>query len=145
MSKSTKILIIISTIIAIGAIAAVAVALINKGDTENTNTPASHTHESSSAHQDDNSPVAATITYKNTGFEPAATTIKAGESVKVINDSNAPLDFGSDPHPSHTDNPELNAGDIEHGESKTFTVTTKGDWGYHNHYNPSNHGTIKVE
>jgi hypothetical protein len=51
----------------------------------------------------------------------------------------------SDPHPTHTDNPQLNQGDIAFGASKTFTLTTKGTWGFHNHHDATQHGTITVK
>lgn len=63
----------------------------------------------------------------------------------VRNDSSSALDFDSDPHPVHTDNPQLNAGPIEPGQSKTVTLTNKGTWGFHNHDAPSEHGTITVQ
>ena len=89
--------------------------------------------------------VAATISYDGSAFEPASVTIKAGQSVKVVNNSQRELDFESDPHPEHTAEPELNAGDIDPGQSKTFTATKAGTWGYHNHLNNSQKGTVIVQ
>jgi len=89
--------------------------------------------------------VAATITFTDNGFSPAVTTVKAGDTVKVTNNSSQELDFDSDPHPTHTDESELNVGPIGAGESKTFTVTKTGHWGFHDHLNPSMTGTLDVE
>lgn len=89
--------------------------------------------------------VAATITYTSNGFEPENTTVKAGDKVKIVNDSGNSLEFSSDPHPSHTINPELNAGDTEEGQSTIITVNRTGEWGFHNHYNASDRGSITVE
>lgn len=88
---------------------------------------------------------AVTIIYNGSGFTSSTDSIKAGDTVKVVNQSNKQLDFDSDPHPVHTDNTELNAGDIAPGESKTFKITKKGTWGFHNHLNASQHGSIMVE
>jgi plastocyanin len=93
-----------------------------------------------------NQQAAATITYDGMSFSLSNDKVASGSAVKVINSSSGDaLSFDSDPHPSHTDNPELNQGDIEPGQSKTFTLTAKGTWGFHNHENPDQHGTITVE
>lgn len=93
----------------------------------------------------DDTPAAVTITYNGSSFSLSADTIKAGESIKVVNNSDKELSFDSDPHPVHTDNPELNVGDVAAGQSKTAKLTTKGRWGFHNHLNSSQHGNITVE
>src|SRR5687768_801338 len=85
------------------------------------------------------------IAYSSSGFSPASVTVKSGDSIKITNGTEAKIEPSSAPHPVHTDNPELNVGDIEAGESKTFTVNTKGTWKYHNHYKSSDTGTIIVE
>jgi hypothetical protein len=86
-----------------------------------------------------------TITYDGSSFSSSGTSIKSGESIKVVNSSNNELEFDSDPHPVHTDNHELNEGGIAPGESRIFNLTTKGTWGYHNHLNASQKGEITVE
>lgn len=89
--------------------------------------------------------IAATITFSDNGFSPAVTTVKAGSTVQITNKSSQLLDFDSDPHPEHTDEPELNAGDIGPGQSKTFVVTKTGRWGFHDHLNPGFTGTLNVD
>jgi len=89
--------------------------------------------------------IAVTITYNGNSFSSSASTMKAGGKVKVVNQSNVVLDFDSDPHPVHTNNTELNVGDIEPGQSKTFTIAKTGTWGYHNHLNARQSGSITVE
>jgi plastocyanin len=86
-----------------------------------------------------------TFTYTDAGFNPSTATIKASQTVKVVNNSQKEIKFASNPHPAHTDNPELNTNDLEAGDSTTFTVTKKGTWGFHNHYDPSQGGTLTVE
>ena len=85
------------------------------------------------------------VTYTSSGLSPSEVMLKAGDSLKIINDTNEEIEPSSNPHPVHTDNPELNFGDIEAGESKTVTLTTKGTWGYHNHYHKDHGATIVVE
>lgn len=135
MSKSGKLIvaIVLVVIIAVGAI-----LIANNKSPEGK--PAQ-----SSTNLEDHGAVAITITYDGETFSSSGTTIKSGEKVKVMNASEKDLDFDSDPHPVHTDNSELNAGDIPAGESKTFTLTKKGTWGFHNHLDASQNGKLTVE
>lgn len=145
MSKSVKILVVlvVMAIIAISAIIG-----MGKDDTKSdssTNTNSSNSQTSSSSNSTDEE-VAATISYDGTTFSPSTSTVKAGQTVKISNDSSdAELDFSSDPHPTHTDNPDLNVGSIEPGQSKTFSTNKTGTWGFHNHRDPSQHGELVVE
>lgn len=85
-----------------------------------------------------------TINYTGSLFTPSQVTVNPGASITIKNTSSHSLEFQSDPHPAHTENFELNAGAIATGDSKTFTVTAKGSWGYHNHLDSSQTGTIVV-
>lgn len=115
----------------------------NSQKAENNETKSNTPSEPSVA--SDNTPVAATITFTNNGFESGTITVKSGDTVEIKNDSNQPLQMDSDPHPAHTDDPELNVGVVSPGESQKFTLTTKGTWGYHNHLNPNDRGRVNVE
>lgn len=84
------------------------------------------------------------ITYSDNGFSPATLTVKSGDKVTVKNTSSGPLQFDSNPHPEHTEDPELNIGLIDPGKSATITVTNTGSHGYHNHLNSSDTGTLVV-
>ena len=86
-----------------------------------------------------------TITYSGSGFSPATLSVKAGTTVTIKNTSSGDLQFDSDPHPDHTDDPELNVGLITSGQSKTVTVTTTGSHGYHNHLSATDKGTLVVQ
>jgi len=152
MSKTSKIVILtVVLLVAVGA--AVYVMVFDKKETPSTNntaTPAqnSGTNTSGQATQSTTTKPeqeAATLTYSNDGFSPVEITVKANETIKVVNQSSSTLDFSSDPHPTHTNNPELNVGDIAPGESATFTVSKAGTWGFHNHYAPNHHGSVIVE
>lgn len=90
-------------------------------------------------------PVAATITYTDDGFSPASVTVAAGTTVSVENSSSGELQFSSDDHPTHKDNPELNQAAIPSGDTLNFVVNEPGTWGYHDHLNPTKTGTIVVE
>lgn len=89
--------------------------------------------------------VAATINYDGSKFSPSTTTIKAGDTLEITNSSSSAVQFDSDPHPVHTDNQELNVGEIEPGKSVKIIVNNKGTWGFHNHLDSSQTGTIIIE
>ncbi len=115
-----------------------------------------HTHEDGSEHSHDTTDTttdtdqvtnstSVTITYTDDGFEPDSYTVSAGNTVTVQNNSSSVLDFASGDHPTHLENPELNAGEIAAGSSKTFTLSEKGTWSIHNHENDAHEATIVVE
>lgn len=109
----------------------------------------SHTEEEHSEPSEDTSTHSdatptATIMYTNSGFGETVT-VKSGDTVAIKNTSSENLQFDSDPHPDHTDNPELNVGLVKPGETKTFVVTKKGTFGLHNHLNATAKGTIIVQ
>jgi plastocyanin len=94
---------------------------------------------------DENVEAAATITYTGEAFTPATITVKAGDTIKIMNDGENVMYFASDEHPTHLDNSELNVGDVEPGSSATFTIASSGTWGFHDHYNASAGGEIIAE
>lgn len=150
MSKGLKIIIVI---VVVGMIAAV-IALATGGKDDNTNTETTNNppqtqntpvEPNTNQNTDNSNEPAASITYTSSGFEPSSLTVKSGDTLKITNDSGSSLSFNSDPHPAHNENPDLNAGDIEDGQSKTITVTAKGTWGFHNHFNATDRGTITVQ
>ena|SRR5687767_4658258 len=130
MSKRSK---LIAAFIAVAIIAVGAAVLTNKKPADD-GKKATDSNES-----------AVTITYDDTGFSPAEAAVASGGTVKIVNESDGEIAPSSDPHPTHTNNTGLNACDSGSGESKTFTVTEKGTWGYHNHYSASEKGALTVE
>jgi plastocyanin len=86
-----------------------------------------------------------TIRFTSSGFSPATLTVAVGTTVTIQNDSDRTVDFSSDPHPTHTLYPFLNAGDIAPGESATVTIPRAGSFGYHDHLDPSMKGTIVAQ
>ena|SRR5260221_10367986 len=85
------------------------------------------------------------VNYTENGFQPHSITIKVGQSVTWTNKDSDELWVASDPHPTHTDYPgfdELKS--IPTGDTYSFTFTKVGNWGYHNHLNPSQMGVVVV-
>lgn len=107
----------------------------------NTGTSSSGSSSSNNSEQQ----AAATITYSDSGFSPALTTVNSGDMVAVKNTSSGELQFDSNPHPVHTDDTDLNLGTVESGQTRTFTVTKKGSFGFHNHLNPSDSARITIQ
>lgn len=86
-----------------------------------------------------------TIVYNDSGFSPAETVVKAGQSLTFTNRSKESIQVDSDPHPIHSDDPELNVGTIGAGQSKTITLTKTGSFGIHNHLNPSEKARVTIQ
>lgn len=91
-----------------------------------------------------------TITITSSGASPRSITVAAGSTVTFVNNDNTPHDMSSDPHPQHTDCPEVNnAGFIQPGQSRSTTaLRTARTCGFHDHNQPSNtslQGTIVIQ
>jgi plastocyanin len=85
-----------------------------------------------------------TVTLTADGYSPKTLTIKAGTTVTWVNNSGDVATVNSDPHPVHTDFSPLNLGNFSNGSKVTLTFNKTGTYGYHNHLNPSQKGTIIV-
>ena len=64
--------------------------------------------------------------------------------VRIVNESSRTLQFSSDPHPQHGDNTELNMSALKPGGQTSFIVHKAGTWGFHNHLNEEDTGSITV-
>lgn len=87
---------------------------------------------------------AVTIVYGNDGFPSETFMVKAGGTVTVKNESDHDLEFSSGPHPTHTDEPELNMDVLAPGKSGSFKVTKIGTWSFHNHLKEQDTGSLMV-
>ncbi len=76
------------------------------------------------------------ILFTNDGFDKQNYSVAKGKTVTVENDSTLVLQFSSDEHPTHTNNPELNMEAIQPGQQRTFTPERTGEWGIHDHEHP---------
>jgi len=100
--------------------------------------------------------VTATITYTDDGYAPHEVTVKAGESVRWVNESNMEMWPASAVHPTHSIYPEKDDTNclgssfdsckrIPPGESWEFTFTETGDWKFHDHVRSSRTGIVHVQ
>jgi plastocyanin len=87
-----------------------------------------------------------TVVYTNSGFSPVNLTVKRGTTVIFRNDSSGQLWVASDPHPVHTDLSSFDSRQgIAPGESFRYTFNETGTWGYHNHLDSGDEGTVTVQ
>ena len=85
-------------------------------------------------------PVTNTITIANNTVSPKNITIARGSQVTFINNDRTAHDMASDPHPDHTDCPEINqVGFLTNGQTRqTGNLNTVRTCGFHDHNMPSN-------
>jgi plastocyanin len=93
--------------------------------------------------------VAETITITAAGVSPKNVTVTPGSRVTFVNNDSRRHDMSSDPHPSHTDCPEVNVGDLGPGQSGTTqNLNISRNCGFHDHNQPgvtSLEGTIRIQ
>lgn len=86
------------------------------------------------------------VNIKKDGFEPLELTIKAGESVVFVNQSDELSWPASDPHPTHTQylgfDPQI---PMKPKQAWAFTFNRAGVWNFHDHLKPSSRGKIIVQ
>ena len=86
------------------------------------------------------------VILSDSGFSPASTEVRVGETVKFINNGSGKMWVASAPHPAHTNYSEFDEKTgTNAGGSYEFTFLKTGSWKYHNHLNPSQFGTIVVK
>ena len=95
-------------------------------------------------------PNATTILIVNNAVCPQALSVSRGTQVTFINNDTRAHEMNSDPHPEHTDCPELNqVGHLEPGQSRTSgNLNIARACGFHDHINSSTRsmqGTITVQ
>jgi plastocyanin len=91
-----------------------------------------------------------TITITSSGANPRSITISPGTRVTFINNDSRTHEMTSDPHPEHTQCPELNqVGFLQAGQSRTSgNLNTVRTCGFHDHQDPGNSsltGTIRIQ
>jgi plastocyanin len=91
-----------------------------------------------------------TITITSSGVNPKSITVSRGTQVTFTNNDNRVHDMQSNPHPEHTDCPELAAvGFLATGQSRlSSNLNTARTCGYHDHNDADNNnwkGTIVIQ
>lgn len=85
-------------------------------------------------------PSGATITIANGRVTPSTVTITVGQSVTFTNNDGRGHNVSSDPHPVHTDCPQINAvGNLANGQTRlTNAFSTARTCEFHDHDDPDN-------
>jgi plastocyanin len=91
-----------------------------------------------------------TITITSNGASPQNITVSPGSRVTFVNNDSRTHEMNSDPHPVHSDCPEINAVSfLAAGQSKqTDALNTVRTCGFHDHNQPSVtslQGTIRIQ
>lgn len=93
--------------------------------------------------------IAATITITASGVSPSTVTVSPGSRVTFVNNDTRPHDMASDPHPEHTQCPEINVGFLAAGQSGTTqNLNTTRTCGFHDHNQPdvrTLQGSIRIQ
>ncbi|HET7320767.1 MAG TPA: hypothetical protein VFI84_04270 [Candidatus Saccharimonadales bacterium] len=142
MNKTAK---VILSLVAIAVLGVGGYAVFHKNNVSTVSSNIQPTNAAGTTSSTPNTSSIATITFTDNGFSPALITVKSGDTIRITNRSSQPIQLDSDPHPAHTDDTELNVGTVDAGSSETFVLTTKGNWGYHDHLSPGFTGRINVE
>jgi len=86
-----------------------------------------------------------TVSVRGHTATPSTITIAVGQRVRFVNNDVINYDMASDPHPSHTDCPQINGTVIVPGASRdTAVFTSAKTCGFHDHLSVSAYGTIIV-
>lgn len=80
-----------------------------------------------------------TFTITSAGVSPKELTVSPGSRVLFVNNDARRHDMGSDPHPEHTDCPEITVGVLAPGQTReTQNLNTVAICGFHDHDLPDN-------
>jgi plastocyanin len=89
-----------------------------------------------------------TVTITSTGVSPQSIIVNAGARITFINNDSRTHEPSSNPHPSHTQCPELNIGSLAAGLSRESGPAVAGrTCGYHDHLDEANRsmqGSVQV-
>lgn len=141
---------ILVLLLVVTGLGATGYALLNKSDKEpTTNTTTSVNQDTATPDVDGATEQAEaglpTIVFTDDGFTQSEYRFAEGTAIRVKNQSSMGMQFSSDDHPSHLDDPELNMALLEAGESGTITPPGKGTYGFHDHINDQYTGTLIIE
>jgi len=86
------------------------------------------------------------VSFTGDGFEPSVVTVKAGQSVTFVNETDGDFWPASAVHPTHQELPGFDAlRPFGPGQTYSFTFEELGSWNYHDHLSPRMTGTVTVE
>lgn len=87
----------------------------------------------------------ATVRLTSSGFIPEELQVKAGTTVKWVNDTNDTQSIDASPYPTHTTLPQLVSGNVRPQGTYSFTFSQPGSWTYQDDKNPVLSGMVSVK
>lgn len=85
------------------------------------------------------------VTLTNKGYNPEKIEIRAGQTVRFLNNSNFAMRIASNPYPTQDIYSEMNQNiTVGKGGFYDFMFLKVGAWGYHNHTSPTQSGVVIV-
>ncbi len=133
MQKTVRII----TIVAVVFLLTVVIILVQRRIAHSPSSSSNATQKSINNH--------ATVTYDGDSFEPQTTTVSAGGTLKIINQSQENIVVAPSHETAQAANAEINPGNIDPGVSKTITLTIRGEWGFYNQKHPSERAAVVVK
>lgn len=85
-----------------------------------------------------------TVFIANGRFDPASLTVRKNDTVVWLNKDGVPRQISSEPHPEHTDLPDLASGILGISQTYSYKFTAAGVFRYHEESQPESVGTIIV-
>jgi plastocyanin len=140
-SKTLILLGIVILVIVLGG----ALLLNRSFKTSTTNTTTKTQTSTTTQGKTTNQVTTAVVNVTNSGFEPKDLKIKVGAQVVWTNKSGKTVTVNSDNHPTNLLWPFLNLGAFDNGQSVSTTFAKSGKYTYHNHFDPSQTGSVTVE
>lgn len=133
-------------IIGVVAVAAIAIGVVvatknnsNKNQTTSNTSTSNSSQSSSSDSSTSKAPTSADkVTIQDSSFSPAHITVKKGTKVTWTNNDSMAHTVSGDSSPGP------DSGNLQNGESYSFTFDTVGTFGYHCNIHQSMHGTVTV-
>ncbi len=136
---------IVAIIVVVGAV----FLLSNNANKTSTNPTASDTQTQTTTSpteaMQEQATTSGTVNLTASGFTPQTITVKVGTKVVWTNKSGQMGNVNSVPHPTHTAYPPLNLGNFASGQNVSLVFDKVGSYGYHNHLDASQTGTVAVE
>ncbi|MDP3988551.1 MAG: cupredoxin domain-containing protein [Candidatus Levybacteria bacterium] len=113
---------------------------------KNNTSPVSGSTASSVQQTQTNKPLSVVmVTITKDGFSPKTIAVKKNTEVIWVNKDGSRATVNSAVHPTHLVYPPLNLGQVQKNSTVQLVFDKPGTYNYHNHFIPSQTGTVKVE
>lgn len=146
--KSSYVVIVVLAVVLLAGLAWMAFSedgFLNKSEETTVENEAQPNDDEVEFEGEDGENVEHKIVYTGSVFDPEELTVSLGDKVTFINNGDGNMQVASDDHPAHTDLEDFESDILEPGDEYSYIFDEAGTWGYHDHLNPSNTGTIEAK